>query len=392
MRISSNPARPLRGVATAVAAAVLLSTGAVVTTVVAPAQPAAADEVTTAQRRVDRLQALVASRTKQLTDGTRQWEADQTQLRRVQLRLQSTKRRVTQKQQVVDAATAHVNVLARRAFMWPVPSGVTSFLQTPDDALAHLEAQSAVDRIAGSDDQVIRDARVAKLALRREQQQVEQYAAEAQRISARSAARLAKLQALAADTNRQLVQAQGALVRARAARAAHLAALAAARAARAARAAKARRALVRTAPRAGSVRCGATSSAGQSNGFLDPAILAPLWGAPGHQLRCDAAAAFNRMSAYHAKTRGKPLCVTDSYRSYGAQVDVYRRKPGLAAVPGTSNHGWGLAVDFCGGIQTFGSAEHMWMKANAGRFGWFHPSWAEPSGSKPEAWHWEFRG
>jgi hypothetical protein len=30
------------------------------------------------------------------------------------------------------------------------------------------------------------------------------------------------------------------------------------------------------------------------------------------------------------------------------------------------------------------------MKANAGTFGWVHPDWAEPSGSKPEPWHWEF--
>ena len=95
--------------------------------------------------------------------------------------------------------------------------------------------------------------------------------------------------------------------------------------------------------------------------------------------------------AYRADT-GSYLCVTDSYRTYAAQVDVYARKPGLAAVPGTSNHGWGKAVDFCGGVQTFSGAAHRWMKANAGRFGWFHPSWAEPSGSKPEAWHWEFSG
>jgi hypothetical protein len=32
------------------------------------------------------------------------------------------------------------------------------------------------------------------------------------------------------------------------------------------------------------------------------------------------------------------------------------------------------------------------MKANAGRFGFFHPAWAEPGGGKPEAWHWEYSG
>jgi LAS superfamily LD-carboxypeptidase LdcB len=96
------------------------------------------------------------------------------------------------------------------------------------------------------------------------------------------------------------------------------------------------------------------------------------------------------MSKYHAKSVGGPVCVTDSYRSYAAQVDVYHRKPGLAAVPGTSEHGWGLAVDLCGGVQTYGTPAFNWMKANAPRFGFHHPAWAEPSGSRPEAWHWEF--
>ena len=91
-------------------------------------------------------------------------------------------------------------------------------------------------------------------------------------------------------------------------------------------------------------------------------------------------------------TRDHPLCLTDSYRSYGAQVDVYGRKPHLAAVPGTSNHGLGLAVDLCGGVQTFGTAAYRWMKANAPAYGWVHPSWAEPGGSRPEPWHWEFVG
>ena len=88
----------------------------------------------------------------------------------------------------------------------------------------------------------------------------------------------------------------------------------------------------------------------------------------------------------------RALCVTDSYRDYGAQVDVYQRKPELAAIPGTSNHGWGVAVDLCGGAQSFGTATYAWLKANAPRFGWHHPSWAEPGGSKPEPWHWEYVG
>ena len=59
-------------------------------------------------------------------------------------------------------------------------------------------------------------------------------------------------------------------------------------------------------------------------------------------------------------------------------------------MPGTSNHGWGQAVDLSGGIQSFGSAEFTWMQANAGKYGWKPPEWAQAGGSKPEPWHWEY--
>jgi LAS superfamily LD-carboxypeptidase LdcB len=110
------------------------------------------------------------------------------------------------------------------------------------------------------------------------------------------------------------------------------------------------------------------------------------------QLRADAAYAFNSMATEYAATYGAPLCVNDSYRSFDGQVAVAAEKPMLAAHPGRSNHGWGIAVDLCGGVESFGTPAHKWMDDNAMLFGWFHPPWAEPTGSKPEAWHWEFAG
>jgi hypothetical protein len=61
---------------------------------------------------------------------------------------------------------------------------------------------------------------------------------------------------------------------------------------------------------------------------------------------------------------------------------------------GTSMHGWGKAVDF-GDPESlnFSSAGYRFLKANAARYGWNHPGWAEPGGSTcPEAWHWEWVG
>jgi cell wall-associated NlpC family hydrolase len=143
--------------------------------------------------------------------------------------------------------------------------------------------------------------------------------------------------------------------------------------------------------------CGAAVPAGGNNpawggwrnGEIPGGVLCAL-GVAGHKLRCDAAASYQEMSKAYAHTFGRPLCITDSYRSYAAQVEAFRTKPDLAAVPGTSVHGWGLAVDLCDGINSLGTPQANWMAANAGRFGFVHPDWAAPGGEKPEPWHWEY--
>ncbi len=136
---------------------------------------------------------------------------------------------------------------------------------------------------------------------------------------------------------------------------------------------------------------GARSWGGYPNGLIPPSALCGI-GAAAHALRCDAAAAYRAMSAAFAAAFGTPICITDSYRTYAGQVRLYGQKPALAAVPGTSNHGWGLAVDLCGGIERFGTAQYQWMIANAGRFGWLHPTWADPGNGREEPWHWEYAG
>ena len=128
---------------------------------------------------------------------------------------------------------------------------------------------------------------------------------------------------------------------------------------------------------------------GWSNGSIPSGALCEL-GVDGHALRCDAAAGYAAMSRAYAAAFGTPLCLTDSYRSFGAQVTAFALKPGLAAVPGTSNHGWALAVDLCGGVNVFGTPQWRWMAENAGRFGWVQPPWAGVRAEKPEPWHWEF--
>ena len=115
--------------------------------------------------------------------------------------------------------------------------------------------------------------------------------------------------------------------------------------------------------------------------MLPTSARCPLDGTNGLVLRADAAAAFNRMAA----ADGMP-CAGNSYRSYSQQVALYRQKPSLAAVPDTSNHGWGVAVDFTCGADSDGSTAYRWLKANGPIFGWTHPAWAEPDGNRQEPW------
>ena len=126
------------------------------------------------------------------------------------------------------------------------------------------------------------------------------------------------------------------------------------------------------------------------NGMFPATALCPLYAAPNEGLRRDAAMAFNAMSNAYQQQTGSPLCVTDGYRPLAEQIAVKLATPRLAATPGTSQHGLGLAVDLCGGVQSFASPAHLWMQQNAPLYGWFHPAWAEPSGTMPEPWHWEF--
>lgn len=129
------------------------------------------------------------------------------------------------------------------------------------------------------------------------------------------------------------------------------------------------------------------------NGEIPEDVLCGVGFTRGVQLRCDAAAALEKLNEAYRADFGRDLDVVSSYRSFGAQVTTKRARGYLAAQPGTSNHGLGLAVDFgdFGSVGDFSSPRYRWMKANAERFGWHHPRIMEPGGGGPqEPWHWEF--
>lgn len=156
--------------------------------------------------------------------------------------------------------------------------------------------------------------------------------------------------------------------------------------------------------------------AGQSNGKLPDSLLVTVEG--GGRLHHLCARAWNALVADAWASVGLPLTYTygGTYRSYAQQETLFRSrydpagtgggcktwdgvrwckkssKLATAAVPGTSNHGWGLAIDSAwdkdlsdglGPDDAAGITSHpgwSWLLANAERFGF---SWELQS----EPWH-----
>lgn len=142
---------------------------------------------------------------------------------------------------------------------------------------------------------------------------------------------------------------------------------------------------------------------GQENGKLDPKLLADI---DGGKLHHNAAKCWKAMVAA-AKKDGvqlKPTSAADCYRTFAiqektffARYDNTKRdtrhekyqgkdwwlKPGKAgcAVPGTSNHGWGLAID----VAAVNADKLGWLLKNTARFGFYWEAQSEP-------WHIRFVG
>lgn len=121
--------------------------------------------------------------------------------------------------------------------------------------------------------------------------------------------------------------------------------------------------------------------AAYGNGTIPREALAAI-GDTGHRLWAPAAQAYEKLAAAAARD-GVTIDITDSYRTYESQVDLAERKGlysqgGLAAVPGTSDHGWGRSLDL--GLD---ATALTWMRDNAQAFGF-----AEDV--PRESWHWTY--
>ena len=149
----------------------------------------------------------------------------------------------------------------------------------------------------------------------------------------------------------------------------------------------------------------------QSNGKLPDSLLVDC-GIKGFRMAPPAARAMKAMVAA-MEAAGFRVRATGTYRSYERQVALfleryspkpiegrpikvwngtrYWQKPGtaMAAVPGTSNHGWALAVDFAEErdgdpqVESVSTAMVTWLVKNALHYGYSAEAQSEP-------WHWRY--
>ena len=125
-----------------------------------------------------------------------------------------------------------------------------------------------------------------------------------------------------------------------------------------------------------------TDLAAYGNGKIPASALEQV-GNTGHKLWGPAAESLTRMMS-DAEKAGVHIGITDSYRPYTEQVDLARRKGlysqgGLAAKPGTSEHGWGMAADL-----DLNAKALSWVRENAAKYGFYNTA-------PRESWHWGFK-
>lgn len=152
-----------------------------------------------------------------------------------------------------------------------------------------------------------------------------------------------------------------------------------------------------------------TDLKGRSNGLLPNELLRPI--KPTGQMHHIAARAWHAMRSAAWKD-GILLSLSGGYRSYAAQESLFKQRyttdvlagrptktwqgktwyqqprTAIAAVPGTSNHGWGLALDlaidadgdeaFEWPVKSLDKKAIEWLRKNADRFGFAWELQSEP--------------
>ena len=93
---------------------------------------------------------------------------------------------------------------------------------------------------------------------------------------------------------------------------------------------------------------------------------------------------------YTLKDTGRVPKVT---RTYQGKTWYLKKGKAPSGTPGTSNHGFGLAIDLGmeikGQLKSIGGACLDWMCENAPKYG-FYLQGSDPKSPEFEAWHWQY--
>ena len=111
-------------------------------------------------------------------------------------------------------------------------------------------------------------------------------------------------------------------------------------------------------------------------------------------LDCDAAAQLDKLQQAYKNRFGTYAPIDLAYRDYDEQ-NYWFTKLGwpIAALPGQSSHGVGIAVDFeedeIPNTFSWGGQGHAWLRANAPKYGFVNPfAW----GTTHESFHFSLAG
>ena len=153
---------------------------------------------------------------------------------------------------------------------------------------------------------------------------------------------------------------------------------------------------------------------GFANGTIPQCALEKVGG---YYLHPHAAYQFNLMQAA-ARRAGIRFTLSSGYRGFEKQRQI-KLKYEDAAEPGTSSHGWGIAIDIAELVNTsyinYIKAQitprpesrvdpriheiirrdnpiYIWLNNNAARYGFVNPDSFKDNAGGDESWHWEYRG
>lgn len=141
------------------------------------------------------------------------------------------------------------------------------------------------------------------------------------------------------------------------------------------------------------------------NGEIPEEFLAKL-DFCGLKLEKHAAAQLNKLNQEFKAKFGTNIAMSGGYRTFNTQNEIFDwpyyeankkgRKKGTnggtaAAKPGTSQHGWGLAVD-TSGYGDKGNPKFDFLDSAGKKYDWINPGWAKGAGAGHEPWHFEYVG